>query len=205
MSKILVVVESPSKVKKIQSYLGDNYIVTSSMGHFRGLDPKKMSIDIKNNYKPEFIDMSDKKDVISNIKKLYKNCCGVLLASDGDVEGAAIAHHVFELLNVKPEKRERIIFNEITQKAITESVTKKALIDMNEVHTQFARMCLDKLIGYSLCPLLWKETNNFHLSCGRVMSPVIRLIIERETEIAKFQSSSYFKLDAKKIINITVK
>ena len=201
MSKILVVVESPSKVKKIQSYLGNQYLVASSMGHFRGLDPKKMSIDIKNNYKPEFIDMSDKKDVISNIKKLYKNCCGVLLASDGDVEGAAIAHHVFELLNVKPEKRERIIFNEITQKAITESVTKKALIDMNEVHTQFARMCLDKLIGYSLCPLLWKETNNFHLSCGRVMSPVIRLIIERETEIAKFQSSSYFKLDANFVLD----
>jgi len=201
MSKILVVVESPSKVKKIQSYLGDNYIVTSSMGHFRGLDPKKMSIDIKNNYNPEFIDMKDKKDVISNIKKLYKNCSGVLLASDGDFEGAAIAHHVFELLNVKPEKRERIIFNEITQKAITESVTKKALIDMNEVYTQFARMCLDKLIGYSLCPLLWKETNNFHLSCGRVMSPVIRLIIERENEIAKFQSSSYFKLDANFVLD----
>ena len=201
MSKTLVVVESPSKVKKIQSYLGEEYLVTSSMGHFRGLDPKKMSIDIQNNYKPEFIDMSDKKDVISNIKKLYKSCSGVLLASDGDFEGASIAHHVFELLNVKPEKRMRIIFNEITQKAITESVSKKALIDMNEVHTQFARMVLDKLIGYSLCPLLWKETNNFHLSCGRVMSPVIRLIIERENEIAKFQSTSYFKLDANFVLD----
>ena len=200
-NKTLVVVESPSKVKKIQGYLGDQYLVTSSMGHFRGLDPKKMSIDIKNNYKPEFIDMPDKKDVISNIKKLYKNCCGVLLASDGDVEGASIAHHVFELLNIKADKRERIIFNEITQKAITESVSKKALIDMNEVHTQFARMCLDKLIGYSLCPLIWKETNNFHLSCGRVMSPVIRLIIERENEISKFQSSSYFKLDANFVLD----
>ena len=201
MSKTLVVVESPSKVKKIQSYLGETYLVTSSMGHFRGLDPKKMSIDIQNNYKPEFIDMTDKKDVISNIKKLYKSSSGVLLASDGDFEGAAIAHHVFELLNVKPEKRMRIIFNEITQKAITESVSKKALIDMNEVHTQFARMVLDKLIGYSLCPLLWKETNNFHLSCGRVMSPVIRLIIERENEIAKFQSTSYFKLDANFVLD----
>ena len=115
MSKTLVVVESPSKVKKIQSYLGDNYIVTSSMGHFRGLDHKKMSIDIQNNYTPEFIDISGKKDVISNLKKLYKTCNGVLLASDGDNEGAAIAHHVFELLKVKPEHRKRIIFNEITQ------------------------------------------------------------------------------------------
>ena len=196
MSKTLVVVESPSKVKKIQSYLGDNYIVTSSMGHFRGLDPKKMSIDIQNNYTPEFIDISGKKDVISNLKKLYKTCNGVLLASDGDNEGAAIAHHVFELLKVKPEHRKRIIFNEITQKAITEAVIKQDLINMNEVHTQFGRMCLDKLIGYSISPLLWKEFSNFYLGCGRVMSPVIRLIIERENDITKFQSSSYFKLNA---------
>ena len=196
MSKTLVVVESPSKVKKIQSYLGDNYIVTSSMGHFRGLDPKKMSIDIQNNYTPEFIDISGKKDIISNLKKLYKTCNDVLLASDGDNEGAAIAHHVFELLKVKPEHRKRIIFNEITQKAITEAVIKQDLINMNEVHTQFGRMCLDKLIGYSISPLLWKEFSNFYLGCGRVMSPIIKLIIERENEIAKFQSSSYFKLNA---------
>ena len=181
MSKTLVVVESPSKCAKIQSYLGSSYIVTSSMGHFTGLDPKKMSVDIENNYNLEFINIPEKKDTIANIKKLYKTCSGgVLLASDGDYEGAAIAHHVFELLNVKPEHRMRIIFNEITQKAITEALNKKALINMNEVHTQFGRMCLDKVLAYSLCPLLWKEFSNFHLACGRVMSPVIRLIIERE-------------------------
>jgi DNA topoisomerase-1 len=202
MSKTLVVVESPSKVKKIQSYLGNDYLVTSSMGHFRSLDPKKMSVDIENNYNLEFINIPEKKDTIANIKKLYKTCSGgVLLASDGDYEGAAIAHHVFELLNVKPEYRMRIIFNEITQKAITESLKKKALIDMNEVHTQFGRMCLDKVLAYSICPLLWSEFGNFHLSCGRVMSPVIRLIIEREEEIAKFQSSSYYKLDANFLID----
>jgi DNA topoisomerase-1 len=202
MSKTLVIVESPSKVKKIQSYLGDNYLVSSSMGHFRGLDPKKMSVDIDNNYNLEFIDIPEKKDTIANIKKLYKTCSGgVLLASDGDFEGAAIAYHVFELLNVKPEKRYRIIFNEITQKAITESLNKKALIDMNEVHTQFGRMCLDKVLAYSLCPLLWKEFNNFHLACGRVMSPVIRLIIEREEEISKFQSSPFFKLNANFVLD----
>ena len=201
MSKTLVVVESPSKVKKIQSYLGSSYLVTSSMGHFRGLDPKKMSVDIKNNYNLEFINIPEKKDTIANIKKLYKTCDGVLLASDGDYEGAAIAHHVFELLNIKPEHRMRIIFNEITQKAITESLNKKALIDMNEVHTQFGRMCLDKVLAYSICPLLWSEFGNFHLSCGRVMSPVIRLIIERENEISKFQSSSYYKLDANFVLD----
>ena len=202
MSKTLVVVESPSKVKKIQSYLGTDYLVTSSMGHFRGLDPKKMSVDIENNYNLEFIDIPEKKDTIANIKKLYKTCSGgVLLASDGDYEGAAIAHHVFELLKVKPEHRMRIIFNEITQKAITESLNKKALIDMNEVHTQFGRMCLDKVLAYSICPLLWSEFGNFHLSCGRVMSPVIRLIIERENEIAKFQSLSYYKLDANFVLD----
>ena len=202
MSKTLVVVESPSKCAKIQAYLGSSYLVTSSMGHFRGLDPKKMSVDIENNYNLEFINIPEKKDTIANIKKLYKTCSGgVLLASDGDYEGAAIAHHVFELLNVKPEHRMRIIFNEITQKAITESLNKKALINMNEVHTQFGRMCLDKVLAYSLCPLLWKEFSNFHLSCGRVMSPVIRLIIEREEEIAKFQSSPFFKLTSNFVLD----
>jgi DNA topoisomerase-1 len=202
MSKTLVVVESPSKISKIQSYLGSSYIVTSSMGHFRGLDPKKMSVDIENNYNLEFINIPEKKDTISNIKKLYKTYSGgVLLASDGDYEGAAIAHHVFELLNVKPEHRMRIIFNEITQKAITEALNKKALINMNEVYTQFGRMCLDKVLAYSLCPLLWKEFSNFHLACGRVMSPVIRLIIEREEEIAKFQSSPFFKLNSNFVLD----
>ena len=202
MSKTLVVVESPSKCAKIQAYLGSSYIVTSSMGHCRSLDSKKMSVDIENNYNLEFINIPEKKDTIANIKKLYKTCSGgVLLASDGDYEGAAIAHHVFELLNVKPEHRMRIIFNEITQKAITESLNKKALINMNEVHTQFGRMCLDKVLAYSLCPLLWKEFSNFHLSCGRVMSPVIRLIIEREEEIAKFQSSPFFKLNANFVLD----
>ena len=172
------------------------------MGHFRSLDPKKMSVDIENNYNLEFINIPEKKDTIANIKKLYKTCSGgVLLASDGDYEGAAIAHHVFELLNVKPEHRMRIIFNEITQKAITESLNKKALINMNEVHTQFGRMCLDKVLAYSLCPLLWKEFSNFHLGCGRVMSPVIRLIIEREEEIAKFQSSPFFKLNSNFVLD----
>ena len=202
MSKTLVVVESPSKCAKIQAYLGSSYLVTSSMGHFTGLDPKKMSVDIENNYNLEFINIPEKKDTIANIKKLYKTCSGgVLLASDGDYEGAAIAHHVFELLNVKPEHRMRIIFNEITQKAITESLNKKALINMNEVHTQFGRMCLDKVLAYSLCPLLWKEFSNFHLACGRVMSPVIRLIIEREEEIAKFQSSPFFKLNSNFVLD----
>jgi DNA topoisomerase-1 len=202
MSKTLVVVESPSKIAKIQGYLGSSYIVTSSMGHFRSLDPKKMSVDIENNYNLEFINIPEKKDTIANIKKLYKTCSGgVLLASDGDYEGAAIAHHVFELLNVKPEHRMRIIFNEITQKAITEALNKKALINMNEVHTQFGRMCLDKVLAYSLCPLLWKEFSNFHLACGRVMSPVIRLIIEREEEIAKFQSTPFFKLNSNFVLD----
>ena len=202
MSKTLVIVESPSKCSKIQAYLGTSYLVTSSMGHFRGLDPKKMSVDIDNNYNLEFIYMPEKKDTIANIKKLYKTCSGgVLLASDGDYEGAAIAHHVFELLNVKPEHRMRIIFNEITQKAITESLNKKALINMNEVYTQFGRMCLDKVLAYSLCPLLWKEFSNFYLACGRVMSPVIRLIIEREEEIAKFQSSPFFKLNSNFVLD----
>jgi hypothetical protein len=141
------------------------------------------------------VELKEKKDRVEDA--IYATKAAL---KEGIVPGGGVAL-LDAALNVKPEKRYRIIFNEITQKAITESLNKKALIDMNEVHTQFGRMCLDKVLAYSLCPLLWKEFNNFHLACGRVMSPVIRLIIEREEEISKFQSASYFKIDSKFVLD----
>ena len=206
---ILIIVESPAKVKKIQGYLGSDYLVTSSMGHVTEIPQKTLGIDLKT-YIPEFIETPSKKDVISNIKKLYKTCNVVLMASDNDREGCGISWHIFNILGVKPENRKRILFNEITEKALHEAIKIPVLIDENEKDSYLGRVVLDKLIGYTISPLLWKEFNAYNLSAGRVMSPVIRLIIERENEIAKFQSSSYFKLDAnfvldKKDLKLSVK
>ena len=197
---ILIIVESPAKVKKIQGYLGSDYLVTSSMGHVTEIPQQTLGIDLKT-YIPEFIETPSKKDVISNIKKLYKTCNGVLMASDNDREGCGISWHIFNILGVKPENRKRILFNEITVKALQEAIKIPVLIDENEKDSYLGRVVLDKLIGYTISPLLWKEFNAYNLSAGRVMSPVIRLIIERENEIAKFQSSSYFKLDANFILD----
>lgn len=198
--KTLVICESPSKIKSLQKYIGDDYIVTSSMGHVTEIPKKTLGIDLQT-YTAEFIESPSKKDVISNIKKLYKSCNSILMASDNDREGTGISWHIFNILGVKPENRKRILFNEITEKAIKEAIKKPVLIDENEKDSYLTRVIMDKLIGYSLCPLLWKEFSNFHLACGRVMSPVIRLIIEREEEIAKFQSSPFFKLNSNFVLD----
>ena len=198
--KTLVICESPSKIKFLQKYIGDDYIVTSSMGHVTEIPKKTLGIDLQT-YTAEFIESPSKKDVIVNIKKLYKSCNSILLASDNDREGTGISWHIFNILGVKPENRKRILFNEITEKAIKEAIKKPVIIDENEKDSYLARVIMDKLIGYSLCPLLWKEFSNFHLACGRVMSPVIRLIIEREEEISKFQSSPFFKLNSNFVLD----
>jgi len=200
MSKTLVICESPSKIKSLQKYLGESYIVSSSMGHVTEIPKKTLGIDLKT-YIPEFIETPSKKDVISNIKKLYKSCNGILMASDGDREGCGIAWHIFNILGVKPENRKRIIFNEITEKALKEAVKKPLLIDENEKNSYLGRVVMDKLIGYTISPTLWKEFNAYTLSAGRVVSVVVKLVIERENEIAKFQSSSYFKLDANFVLD----
>jgi DNA topoisomerase-1 len=198
---ILVVVESPAKTKKLASFLGDEYTVTSSKGHIRGLDPKDLGVDIEHNYEPQFIDSTDKLDIISTLKRLAKKSSKVILATDGDVEGHAISWHIAEVCKLKPNERHRAVFTEITKKAILAAVDKLTLLDMNQVHAQFARMVLDKLIGYKVSPLLWKEFKNYHLSAGRVQSPVVRIIAEREDEINKFASHSFFKLGANFVLD----
>jgi len=201
MSKTLVIVESPAKVKKIQGYLGSDYIVTSSLGHVTEIPKgKKLGIDLKT-YTAEFIESPTKKDAIANIKKLYKSCNSVLLASDPDREGCGIAWHIFNILGVKEENRKRILFNEISEKSIKEAVKKPILIDEQEKDSYLCRVIADRLIGYTVSPILWSQFNSYTLSAGRVMSPVIKLVIERENEIEKFNSTSYFKLDANFVLD----
>ena len=198
--KTLVICESPSKIKPLQKYIGDAYIVTSSCGHVTEIPKKTLGIDLQT-YTAEFIESPSKKDVIANIKKLYKSCNSILLASDQDREGCGISMHIFNILGVKPENRKRILFNEITEKAIKEAIKKPVLIDENERDSYLARVIADRLIGYTVSPTIWAQFNSYTLSAGRVMSPVIKLVIERENEIEKFNSTPYFHLDANFVLD----
>ena len=199
MAKILVVLESPNKEQKIQEYLGDKYIVTSSKGHIRDLDPKSLSIDIENDFKPLYYINKDKEYIASQLKKKYKNCVDVYLATDYDREGEGIAWHVAEILNIPNENRKRMLFTEITKKAIKASTEDIKPLDINLFYAQQARRIIDRLIGYKwLSPLLWRNVQNTmkkgqSLSGGRVQSVVNKLIIDRENEINKFKSENYFK------------
>ena len=199
MSKILVVLESPNKEAKVQSYLGDKYLVTSSKGHIRDLDPNSLSIDVDNDFRPKYFENEDKDYVIKNLKRQYKQCHDVLLATDYDREGESIAWHVAEVLGLKADNRKRLLFQEITKKALKKATEEAKELDMNMFYAQQARRIIDRLIGYKwLSPLLWKNVQSSmkkgaSLSGGRVQSVVNRLIIEREREIAKFAQSAYYK------------
>lgn len=196
MSNEVIIVESPNKIKKIQSFVGNEYNVTASMGHIRNINPKELAIDINNNFKPDYIITDDKKKVVSQLKKLVDSNTIVWLATDYDREGEAISWHLSEVLKIKPENRKRIVFTEITKKAILNSMKKPGDIDMNKFYAQQARMVLDKLIGYKISPILWKKYMNFKLSAGRVQSVVVKIIDEREKEIEQFEAATYFKLIA---------
>jgi len=202
---ILVIVESQSKIKSISSYLGSNYEVIASMGHIRQLSKDRLGFDIDNNFEPEFENMPEKLDTIKKIKAKAKGAEKVVLCSDDDTEGAAISWHLAEILKLPPNQRLRAKFTEITKKAVCTAVnntlSNNTLLDMNQVYSQFARMVLDKLIGYKVSPLLWKEYNNWHLSAGRVQSCLVKLVVERENEITSFASEPYFKIDARFLLD----
>ena len=203
----LIIVESPNKIKKIQSFVGNSYNVNASCGHIRNMDPKCMSIDIDeetNTFQPNYLVVSDKKKVVSLLKREVKDIGSsgtVYLAMDYDREGEAIAWHLNEVLKLKPEQTKRITFTEITKKAILNSIKNPSQIDMNMFYSQQARMVLDKLIGYMISPILWKQFNNWKLSSGRVQSVVVKIIQERENEIAKFKSNNFFKINSDFWIN----
>ena len=193
--KNLFIVESPNKIKKIKSFLDSSYLVTASKGHIRNLNPKNLSIDVNDNFKPIYIVDPNKRGVVRDLKRLIKQCDLVWFATDKDREGESIAWHLAQVLKVQPEKQRRIVFTEITKKAILKSIEKPGQIDMNMFYAQQARLVLDKLIGYLLSPLLWKQFSNYHLSAGRVQSVVLRLIVEREDFINKFSSNNFFKVE----------
>ncbi len=193
MQENLVIVESPAKAKTIEKFLGKGFVVTSSMGHIRDLEKKDFGIDIANKFKPRYIVSPDKKKVVTELKKLAKNANMVWLASDEDREGEAIAWHLKEVLKLKPENTKRIVFHEITKDAITSAVKNPRTIDNNLVDAQQARRVLDRIVGFEVSPVLWKKVKP-SLSAGRVQSVAVRLIVEREREIRKFNSESAFRV-----------
>lgn len=193
MPKNLVIVESPAKAKTIETYLGKDYVVKSSFGHVRDLSEKGISVDVENHFAPEYVVPSDKKKVLSELKKIAQSAELVWLASDEDREGEAIAWHLAEALELKKEKTRRIVFNEITKTAIMKAIENPRGIDYNLVNAQQARRILDRLVGYELSPILWKKIKP-SLSAGRVQSVAVRLIVERERERTAFQVLSYYRV-----------
>ena len=193
MSKNLVIVESPAKAKTIEKYLGKDYIVKSSFGHIRDLSKGDGAIDIEKGYLPKYIVPTDKKKVVTELKKLAKNAEVVWLASDEDREGEAISWHLAEVLDLKPSNTKRIVFHEITKKAILAAIDNPRNINIDLVNAQQARRVLDRLVGFQLSPVLWRKVKP-SLSAGRVQSVAVRLIVEREAEINAFETSSSYKI-----------
>jgi len=193
MSKNLVIVESPAKAKTIEGYLGKDFVVKSSYGHVRDLVKSGMGINLKNKFEPVYEVHPDKVKVIDELTKAVKKAEVVWLATDEDREGEAISWHLFETLNLKKDTTRRIVFHEITKKAILEAIQNPRGIDYNLVDAQQARRILDRLVGFELSPILWKKVKP-SLSAGRVQSVAVRLIVEREREIDSHNVSSYFKV-----------
>lgn len=195
MAKNLVIVESPAKAKTIEGYLGKDFKVSSSMGHIRDLPKGVGAIDVENDYEPTYEVSPDKKDIIAKLKQLAEDAEMVYLASDEDREGEAISWHLKEVLDLSDKKTRRIVFTEITKKAILNALESPRGIDVDLVNAQQARRVLDRLVGYELSPILWKKIKT-GLSAGRVQSVAVRLIVDRERAINEFQSKSSFKVKA---------
>lgn len=195
MSK-LIIVESPTKVKSIKKYLGGGYEVMASMGHVRDLPKSKLGVDTEHDFKPQYINMSDKKELIKQLKTAAANSDGVLLATDPDREGEAISWHLAYLLALDLNEPNRVAFNEITESGVKAGIAAPHKIDLNLVDAQQARRVLDRIVGYKLSPFLWKKVKG-GLSAGRVQTVALRLIVEREREIEKFNSEEYWSVDAK--------
>lgn len=186
---ILVIVESPAKIKKISGFLGSKYNVQASYGHFRDLDNKTMSIDFDNNFEPFYV--ITKPDVVKRLKKANKECSFLYIASDLDYEGSAIGQSILDVL--KPKQYKRLIFNAITKDAIIKSIENAKELDKNQVNAQKARRVIDRLFGYLISPIIQKHFSK-NLSAGRVQSPTVKIIIEKENEITSFNTISHYKV-----------
>jgi DNA topoisomerase-1 len=190
----LVIVESPTKAKTITKFLGKDYKVESSFGHIRDLPKSTMGVDIENNFQPEYAIPEKAKKNLNKLKELAKKADNIILASDEDREGEAIAWHLAEALKIKAGDAQRIVFHEITKTAIEEALKNPRKINMDLVDAQQARRILDRLVGYELSPFLWKKVAR-GLSAGRVQSVAVRLVVEREKEIKAFKAEEYWSLD----------
>ena len=195
MADNLVIVESPAKAETIKRFLGKDFDVRSSFGHIRDLQDNKLSIDLENGFRPEYVIPAGKKKVVAELKKLAAGAKTVWLASDEDREGEAISWHLSEVLGLRPESTRRIVFHEITKDAILHAVETPRAIDLNMVDAQQARRVLDRLVGFELSPILWRKIQP-KLSAGRVQSVALRLVVDREKEIIAFRSEPYYKVEA---------
>ena len=195
MSKNLVIVESPAKAKTIEKFLGKDFVVESSFGHIADLPSKELGVNVDGDFKPNYSVSPDKKAIVKKLKSLAKKADTVWLASDEDREGEAIAWHLFEQLKLKEENTKRIVFHEITKKAILNAVDNPRSINYNLVNAQQARRVLDRLVGYELSPVLWRKVKG-GLSAGRVQSVAVRLIVEREREIENFNPKGSYRVIA---------
>ncbi|EMB97100.1 type I DNA topoisomerase [Streptococcus mutans] len=192
--KNLVIVESPAKAKTIEKYLGRSYKVVASVGHIRDLKKSSMSIDFDNNYEPQYINIRGKGSLINSLKKEAKNAKQIFLASDPDREGEAISWHLAHILDLDLKGKNRVVFNEITKDAVKNAFVEPRQIDMDLVDAQQARRVLDRIVGYSISPILWKKVKK-GLSAGRVQSVALKLIIDRENEIKAFKPEEYWSID----------
>src|SRR5207302_2398627 len=195
MAKNLVIVESPAKAKTLGKYLGRNYQVKASVGHVMDLPKSKLGVDIERDFEAEYHVIQGKAKILEDIKSAAKDKEHVYLAPDPDREGEAIAWHIAKKLGPRRKNVHRVLFNEITKKAVLEAIKNPGTIDQNRFEAQQARRVLDRLVGYELSPLLWKKVRR-GLSAGRVQSVAVRLVVEREREIDAFQSVEYWTIDA---------
>ncbi|MGN1106219.1 MAG: DNA topoisomerase, partial [Huintestinicola sp.] len=192
----LVIVESPSKAKTVQKYLGQGFEVAASMGHVRDLPKSKLGVDIENDFEPVYVPMKDKEDVISDLKKAAKKADKVYLAGDPDREGEAISWHLAQLLDIPMDAPVRVTFNEITKTGVQNGMANPRSIDLDLVNAQQARRILDRIVGYKLSPFLWKKVRR-GLSAGRVQSAAVKMIVDREKEINAFKPEEYWSIEAK--------
>ena len=191
----LIIVESPAKSKTIKKFLGNSYKIEASMGHIRDLPKSQLGVDIENDFEPKYINIRGKADLIKKLKKAAKDATKVYLATDPDREGEAISWHLAYLLDIDPKNLYRITFNEITENAVKKAIENPRDIDMNLVDAQQARRVLDRIVGYQISPLLWKNVKK-GLSAGRVQSVALKLVVDREEEIEKFVPQEYWTLTA---------
>src|SRR5215813_957277 len=192
--KALVVVESPAKARTIKKYLGSGFTVKASVGHVKDLPKSKIGVDVDKDFEPEYVLIKGKGKVLSEIKKAAEAVDKVFLAPDPDREGEAIAWHIADEIREANKNIYRVLFNEITKKGVTEALKAPTKLDTKKYESQQARRILDRLVGYEISPVLWKKVKR-GLSAGRVQSVAVRIVVEREGEIAAFQPQEYWTID----------